>query len=100
MRARRFPDRDCPVVIRGYMAEIRGYGRLCGSGRIADLVQMTSTFGIKPGASCARFYEHIRWADGREWTRRVDDPMAEIKDDASLAQAVRPLVDNPLQVYG
>lgn len=96
----KMPRRDCPIVLQGYMAEIRGYGRLCGSGRIADLVQMTSTFGIKPGADSVRFYQHVRWADGREWTKRVEDPMTEIKDAASLAQAVRPLIQNPVQVYG
>lgn len=94
------PKRDCPIVVDGYMAEVRGYGRLCGSGRIADLVQMMSTFGIKPGADCAKFYRHVRWADGREWTKRVPDAMAEITDRASLNQAIRPLVEAPLQVYG
>lgn len=94
------PERDCPIMLDGYMAEIKGYGRLCGSGRIADLVQMMSTFGIKPGASSVRFYRHVKWVDGREWTKRVEDALAEIADRKSLAQAVTPLVEQPLRVYG
>lgn len=66
------PVRDCPVVIDGYMAEIKGYGRLCGSSRIDDLVHMAGTFGFRPGDSRVRYYRHVRWADGREWTGRVD----------------------------
>lgn len=94
------PKRDCPVVIDGYMAEIRGYGRLCGSSRIADIVQMAATFGIKPGADAVRYYRHVKWADGREWTKRIEDPLAAISDSASLKQAITPLVANvPKAVY-
>lgn len=66
------PERDCPVTIDGYMAEIKGYGRLCGSPRLWDIVSMAATFGIEPGSSRVRYYRHVRWADGREWTGRVD----------------------------
>lgn len=92
----RLPKRDCPIIIDGYMAELKGYGRLCGSGRIADIVQMMSTFGIKPGADCVRFYRHVRWADGREWTKRVHDVMDEIPDRASVNQATTSLVNEPV----
>lgn len=94
------PKRDCPVIVDGYMAEIRGYGRLCGSSRIADIVQMAGTFGIRPGADAIKYYRHVKWADGREWTQRIADPLAAIPDKSSLAQATTPLVANvPKAIY-
>jgi len=66
------PKRDCPVTMDGYMAEIKGYGRLVGSSRVDDIVQMVGTFGLKPGSPRVRYYRHVKWADGREWTGRVD----------------------------
>lgn len=67
----RVPERDCPLVLDGYMAEIKGYGRLCGSTRLGDLVSMAGTFGLRPDSDRVRYYRHVRWADGREWTGRI-----------------------------
>lgn len=87
----RVPERDCPVTMDGYMAEIKGYGRLCGSGRLQDIIQMCATFGIKPGHDMVRYYRHIKWADGREWTKRVHDYEPEIESKHEFLRATEPL---------
>jgi hypothetical protein len=68
------PKRDCPIVTNGYMMELVGYGRLCGSTELHDLLTMARTLGYKPGTSRIRLYRHVVWADHREWTKRIEDP--------------------------
>lgn len=85
------PQRDCPIIMNDYVAEIMGYGRLAGSGDLADLVTMTATFGLKFESDRVRYYRHVKWLDGREWTKRVTDIRGEISNDVKIGKAMRHL---------